>query len=55
MASANVDSLMEIAKANHGEPYQQLSWMNLLPTTPVESIVDLMPWNLPDLSDGKLG
>jgi len=47
-ASANLYSLIETAKANHREPYQYLSWMlNKLPSTPVESIEDLMPWNMP--------
>ena len=49
-ASANLYSLIETAKANHRKPYQYLSWMlNKLPSTSVESIEDLMPWNMPAL------
>jgi len=49
-ASANLYSLIETAKANNREPYQYLSWMlNKLPSTPAESVEDLMPWNMPDL------
>jgi len=52
-ASANLYSLIETAKANHREPYQYLSWMlNKLPSTPAESVEELMPWNMPDLSTG---
>ena len=52
VASANLYSLIETAKANAQEPYQYLSWLfERLPTTAVEDYETLMPWNMPLVPD----
>jgi len=48
IASANVYSQLEKAKEKNREPYQYLIWMlNRLLTTSIESLGELMPWNMP--------
>lgn len=48
VASANLYSLIETAKANQKEPYQYLSWVfEHLPNTEEDRIDSLLPWNMP--------
>lgn len=48
IASANLYSLIETAKANYREPYQYLCWLfNKLPETPASKYESLAPWNMP--------
>ena len=48
MASANLYSLIESAKANGKEPYSYLSWLfEKLPSADLKNIEALMPWNMP--------
>ena len=52
IASANLYSLIETAKANQREPYQYLSWLfERLPVTEEKDIDLLLPWNMP-ISNG---
>ena len=51
-ASANLYSLIETAKANDREPYQYLSWLfERLPKTKPADYAELMPWEMPLVSD----